>query len=118
MDELCETVDCFVHPSVREGLGIAPLEAMAAGLPLITATVNGIKDYTEDGVSGCCIAPNDVDAMVIAITRMKNDKTFRRILAPLRSTIRIFRSFRFLLPDRRRAGARPSQCDYRKNDFD
>ena len=77
IDELCETVDCFVHPSVREGLEIAPLEAMAAGLPLISAAVNGIKDYTEDGVSGCCIAPNDVDAMVIAIIRMKNDKTFR-----------------------------------------
>lgn len=27
--ELCDAADCFVHPSVREGLGIAPLEAMA-----------------------------------------------------------------------------------------
>lgn len=77
IDELCETVDCFVHPSVREGLGIAPLEAMAAGLPLISAAVNGIKDYTEDGVSGCCVDPTDVEAMVKAITLMKNDKTFR-----------------------------------------
>lgn len=81
IDELCETVNCFVHPSVREGLGIAPLEAMAAGLPLISAAVNGIKDYTEDGVSGCCVDPTDVDAMVTAITRMKNDKTFRECCA-------------------------------------
>lgn len=78
IDELCKTVDCFVHPSIREGLGIAPLEAMAAGLPLISAAVNGIKDYTEDGVSGCCIDPTDVDVMVRAIKRMHDDENFRK----------------------------------------
>ena len=77
IDKLCETVDCFVHPSIREGLGIAPLEAMAAGLPLISAAVNGIKDYTEDGVSGYCIDPTDVDVMVTAIKRMHDDVAFR-----------------------------------------
>ena len=81
IDELCETVDCFVHPSIREGLGIAPLEAMAAGLPLISADVNGIKDYTEDGVSGCCIDPISVDEMVNAIKRMHDDETFRTTCA-------------------------------------
>ncbi len=75
--ELCKTVDCFVHPSVREGLGIAPLEAMAAGLPLISANVNGIKDYTKNGVSGCCINPKDVDEMITAIMRIRDDKLFR-----------------------------------------
>lgn len=72
IDELCQTVNCFVHPSIREGLGIAPLEAMAAGLPLISADVNGIKDYTEDGISGCCIDPTDVDAMTAAIIKMRD----------------------------------------------
>lgn len=81
IDELCETVDCFVHPSIRDGLGITPLEAMAAGLPLISAAVNGIKDYTEDGVSGCCIDSTNVDSMVAAITRMRNDGTFRESCA-------------------------------------
>ena len=66
-----------MHPSIREGLGIAPLEAMAAGLPLISAAVNGIQDYTEDGVSGCCIDPTDVDVMVTAIKRMHDDVAFR-----------------------------------------
>lgn len=76
--ELCEAADCFVHPSVREGLGIAPLEAMAAGLPLISADVNGIKDYTKDGESGCCIAPTNVDAMIQAIEKMRDSAEFRR----------------------------------------
>ena len=77
IDELCSTVDCFVHPSVREGLGIAPLEAMASGLPLISTAVNGIKDYTEDGVSGCCIDPMDVSQMASAIKKMRDDEVFR-----------------------------------------
>lgn len=76
--ELCEAADCFVHPSVREGLGIAPLEAMAAGLPLISADVNGIKDYTKDGVSGYCIDPTSVDTMLQAIEKMKDSAEFRR----------------------------------------
>ena len=78
IDELCEIADCFVHPSVREGLGIAPLEAMAAGLPMISADVNGIKDYTKDKVTGCCIDPADVDQMVLAIKKMHEDEDFRK----------------------------------------
>lgn len=78
IDELCETVDCFVHPSIREGLGIAPLEAMAAGLPLISANINGIKDYTENEVSGCCVEPTSVDEMVTAIKKMRDNREFRK----------------------------------------
>ena len=78
VDELCETVDCFVHPSIREGLGIAPIEAMSAGLPLISANINGIKDYTQDGISGCCVNPKDVYAMVRAIKKMRYHQAFRK----------------------------------------
>lgn len=78
VDELCVAADVFVHPSVREGLGIAPLEGMAAGLPLISSYVNGIKDYTEDGVSGVCVQnPLDVDEMKKAILRMRDDADLR-----------------------------------------
>lgn len=91
IDELCEAVDCFVHPSIREGLGIAPLEAMAAGLPLISASVNGIKDYTEDEVSGCCISPTSVDEMVRAINKMHDDIEFRQQCGQNnRRTVKIF----------------------------
>ena len=78
IDELCQIADCFVHPSVREGLGIAPLEAMASGLPLIASDVNGIKDYAKDGVTGCCINPLSVDEMCSAIVKMLNNGNFRK----------------------------------------
>lgn len=76
VDELCKIADCFVHPSVREGLGIAPLEGMASGLPLISSCVNGMKDYTKDGVSGCCIDPYSVEEMCSAIQKLYKDKAF------------------------------------------
>ncbi len=80
VDELCDMADVFVHPSVREGLGIAPLEGMAAGLPLISSYINGIKDYTQDDVTGCCIDdPKDVEKMKVAIRKMKNDTHFREM---------------------------------------
>ncbi len=78
VDELCVAADIFVHPSVREGLGIAPLEGMAAGLPLISSYVNGIKDYTENGVTGVCVLnPLDVDEVKGAIIRLRDDGSLR-----------------------------------------
>lgn len=77
VDELCKVVDCFVHPSIREGLGIAPLEAMASGLPLISAFINGMKDYTKDGKSGYCINPNSIEEMKEAIIKMYQNDKFR-----------------------------------------
>ena len=78
-DELCKIGDCFVHPSLREGLGLAPLEAMASGLPLISSYVGGIKDYTQNGKTGyCLIDPLNDDDMVNAIQSMYKDKRFRK----------------------------------------
>lgn len=79
VNELCAAADVFVHPSVREGLGMAPLEGMAAGLPLISSYVGGIKDYTKNGVTGCCLTnPMDINAMSAAILKMQKDEDFRR----------------------------------------
>lgn len=92
IDEICKVADVFVHPSVREGLGIAPLESMAVGLPLISSYVNGIKDYTQDGVTGCCISnPLDVEAMVAAILTMRDNIEFRKRCAL--NNIEIAKSF-------------------------
>lgn len=77
IEELCRIADCFVHPSKREGLGLAPLEAMASGLPLISADINGIKDYTKEGYSGCCVNPESIEEMSRAIIKMYSDEMFR-----------------------------------------
>ena len=71
--EVMKASDCFVFPSRREGLGMAALEAMAAGLPLITSNVHGINDYSVEGVTGYKCAPNDVAGFARAIQTMQLD---------------------------------------------
>lgn len=68
---LYELADVFVHISVREGLGMAPLEAMAKGLPLVSSYVNGMKDYTLDGITGICIMrPTSIEETASAIAKI------------------------------------------------
>lgn len=60
--EICKIADVFAFPSLREGLGMAALEAMACGLPIITSNVHGIVDYSIDGETGYNCSPTDVDS--------------------------------------------------------
>ena len=62
--ELCKAADIYAFPSTREGLGLAGIEGMAAGLPIVSTHINGIKDYTEDGKTGYCEEPYDVKGLL------------------------------------------------------
>lgn len=68
--ELNSISDVFCFPSIREGLGIAAIEAMASGLPLITTNIHGINDYSEDDVTGYKCSPYDIDGFTKAIEKM------------------------------------------------
>lgn len=76
--ELCKIADVFAHPSAREGLGIAAIEGMAAGLPMISTYVNGMRDYVQEGVTGCVIIDkSDVTSAKRAIEKMYSNENFR-----------------------------------------
>jgi len=62
-DELLGSSDIFVLPSYREGLPNALLEAMQAGLAVVTTNVGGIPDVIQDGVNGYLIKPGDHEMM-------------------------------------------------------
>lgn len=79
--ELCNTADISAFPSRIEGLGIAGIEAMAAGVPLISSNVHGILDYVKDGMTGYTCAPDDVDKFAIAIETLVSDKSLRDSMA-------------------------------------
>ncbi len=68
--ELCMASDIFCFPSKREGLGLASLEAMACGLPILTSNVHGINDYSEDGVTGYKFSPVDTKGFAEGIKKL------------------------------------------------
>ena len=75
--ELCYAADIFCFPSCREGLGLAAIEGMACGLPIITSNKHGINDYSVDGVTGYKCEPTDVDGFAQAIERLANNPVLR-----------------------------------------
>lgn len=75
--ELCNTADISAFPSKIEGLGLAGIEAMAAGVPLISSNVHGILDYVIDGKTGYALPPDDVDGFAEAIRKLADDKELR-----------------------------------------
>ena len=74
--ELNCSADVFCFPSYREGLGLAAIEAMACGLPIVTSNVHGINDYSIEGVTGYKCAPDDAEGFAEAIGKLK-DRTLR-----------------------------------------
>lgn len=62
--------DLFCFPSYREGLGLASIEAMSCGLPIVTSNVHGINDYSQNGVTGYKCSPDDVDGFAKAIREL------------------------------------------------
>ena len=70
--ELLHASDCFAFPSHREGLGLSAIEAMAAGLSLLTSNMGGINSYSENGVTGYKYNPDDVDGFIEGIRKIMN----------------------------------------------
>lgn len=71
-----------VQPSSREGYGMFPLEAMAAGLPVVycESSESALFELVEDGVHGVRTAP-DPGALAAVLDRLLNDEGERRRLA-------------------------------------
>jgi sugar transferase (PEP-CTERM/EpsH1 system associated) len=62
-------LNCFVLPSLAEGISNTILEAMASGLPIIATAVGGNADLVTHGKTGEVVAPGDVEAMAGAVAR-------------------------------------------------
>lgn len=72
--------DIFVHVPLWEGLGVAVIEALAAGLPVVASRVGGIPELVEDGHSGLLIAPQEPFALATAIKQLIDDLPWARSL--------------------------------------
>lgn len=76
--DILHACDIFCLPSKREAMGISALEAMEAGLPLVTSNVQCIRDFMEDGATGFMFKPNDINGFVAGIEALTEDKRLRQ----------------------------------------
>jgi len=72
---LYSMADLFVFPSLYEGFGIPPLEAMACGTPVVTSNVSSLPEVVGD--AALTIDPTDTVALARAMQRMLNDPHLR-----------------------------------------
>lgn len=59
INQLNGVADLFVFPSFHEGLSVALMEAMAAGLPIVCSDIRGNKDLIQDNIGGLLVHPTD-----------------------------------------------------------
>ncbi|MFQ5855093.1 MAG: glycosyltransferase family 4 protein [Anaerolineae bacterium] len=81
--------DAFVFPSIYEGFGLPPLEAMACGTPVIVSNTSSLPEVV--GSAGLLVDPTDVNALAEAIHRVLTDDT----LAPSMAAKGLARAERF-----------------------
>jgi glycosyltransferase involved in cell wall biosynthesis len=79
VSDLLFLADVFVLPSLWEGLPLALLEAMSAGLPVIATRVEGVENVVTDGENGYLLQPKDVTALAGAMIRIREDPLARQI---------------------------------------
>ena len=78
--DLLAACDVFVLPSRLEGLGVAALEAMAAGRPVVASKVGGLAESVIEGRTGLLVPPDDPVALAGALQRLLEDGELRREL--------------------------------------
>ena len=70
---LLSVADVFLLTSAQESFGLAALEAMACGVPVVASRVGGLSEVVDDGVSGCLHASEDVDGMARSVVMLLTD---------------------------------------------
>jgi glycosyltransferase involved in cell wall biosynthesis len=95
LTECYRQADLFVFPSLYEGFGLALLEAMATGLPIVTTPVGIAGDVLRHEASALLVAKRDSRALTVAVERLMTDDRLRVRLGE---------------------GARHAALDYRESD--
>lgn len=78
--EFLSRLDIYAQPSLGEGFSNSVLEAMAAGLPVITTRVGGNLEIIEDGETGLLVEPGDWAGLADAIRQLAGDGDCRAVL--------------------------------------
>lgn len=82
VEEILSIADVFLMPSASETFGLAALEAMACGVPVVSSNIGGLPELNIDGETGFLCDLGDIEAMTQVTARLINDdallKTMRQ----------------------------------------
>ncbi|MFH1681748.1 MAG: glycosyltransferase [Candidatus Eisenbacteria bacterium] len=78
---LLQASDAYVQPSLREGLPLSLLEAMAAGIPVVATAAGGMKEVVRGEQNGLLVPPADPRSLAAALIRILEEKSLRSKLS-------------------------------------
>ncbi|MCI0359948.1 MAG: glycosyltransferase family 4 protein [Planctomycetaceae bacterium] len=80
LPRIVPALDLVVHPALAEGLGVALIQAAAAGVPIVGARAGGIPEIVRHDENGLLVEPGDSMALAAAMKRLLTDEPLRRRL--------------------------------------
>ncbi len=80
-DQYLKAFDIFVLPSVKEGFPYSVLEAMSAGLPLVTTSVGGVVEIVENEENGLVVVPEKPHDLAKNILRLVEEGDLRHYMS-------------------------------------
>jgi glycosyltransferase involved in cell wall biosynthesis len=78
MPGLLSSLDIYASSAIAEGLGLGTIEAMAAGLPVVSTMAGGTPEVVEDGVTGVLVPPGKAAPLTEALLRLAKEPALRR----------------------------------------
>lgn len=83
--EICVATDIFIFPSYQEGLPVAVMEAMSAGLPIICSSIRGNTDLIKPELGGFLHQPEDTVGLAQSIDKLINNPELRKKMGDVNS---------------------------------
>jgi len=81
--------DVVVVPSRHEPLGLAAIEALACGIPVVAAAVGGLVEVISDGANGLLVPPADPGAVAAALGRLEDGGLRSSLAGSARSSVEV-----------------------------
>lgn len=78
--DVLAAMDIFAFPSHAEAFGLVVIEAMAAGLPVVSSRCDGILDIVQDGQTGILTEPKNENELTAAVRKLIIDAQLRKTL--------------------------------------
>ncbi|AJY77325.1 MSMEG_0565 family glycosyltransferase [Paenibacillus beijingensis] len=80
VQQLYQLSDVYLQPSLQEGWGLAVLEAMASGTPVVASSIDVFREFLTDGFNACFADPGDPTSVAAHMLQTVRDKELQKRL--------------------------------------